>query len=240
MKGLLIASLLLFFSPIILKAQATPPAELPKEIRELAAGIRGKGPDEVRAAMEKQFGPPQRNVGSGVRIGQWDVAGGTLTFHPLSGPVFTDPKGKTRHRLLRTRNPAGDNLLRGYEMTTRPDPAHHGTRFWLGNVKFGPGAAYQFTDSGANQSQRGGQENNFFLLHPAGTVEVRHEEKVTPETLLETLPEGAVVARLTFTANSGAKATFSIACSEQGRCLTFEGDQALPFCMDTSWKNFWK
>ena len=114
----------------------------PKAIQELSSKIQGRPADKVRAAMIEKFGPVQRDVGSGLQIEQWDVAGGVLTFHPLTGPVFSDSKTKQTFRLLRTTNPAGEVLLKGYEMTSLPDPANYGMRSWLGNLKFGPGKTY--------------------------------------------------------------------------------------------------
>jgi hypothetical protein len=227
-----------------LRAQAPNIAEAPKAIRELSASIQGKSSDEVRAAIIERFGTAQRDIGSGYRIEQWDTSDGVLTFHPTMGPIFRNPKTEKYFRLLRTTNLAASNILRSYEMTTLPDPTNHGTRFWLGNVKFGTNATYQFTDSGQNLKQRAAQTENFFMLHPAGTVEVRYLAPTTPDTLLESVAEGTTIAHLVFSSSDHKhKATFSITCSEQARHLVFRADKAdkpLSFYMDTSWKNFWR
>jgi hypothetical protein len=241
MKTPLFVVLLLLSALSVTKAQAPDISKAPKAIQELAASIQGKSSDEVRTVIIERFGPAQRDVGSGVRIEQWDIAGGVLTFHPGTGPFFSDAKTRTYIRLLRTNNPAGANILASYEMTTLPDPANHGTRFWLGNLKFGPNATYRFTDSGQHPKQRAAQTDNFFLLHPAGTVEVRYVAPITPDTLLESVAEGATVAHLVFNSSDHKhQAAFSITSSERERRLVFGADKPLPFCMDTSWKNFWR
>lgn len=239
------AAIFLTFLPFVFaneaRAQAPIVDDAPESIRRIAAVIEGKRPDDVRAEIIRRLGEPHRDVGSGARIEQWDLPEGVLTFHPGSGPTFADAKAGKIIRLLQTRNPAGSNTLTGYEMTTTPDLRNHGTRFWLGNLKFGRDASYRFTDSGQHPGKRDGQSGNFFMLHPIGTVEVRYEAPVTADTLLETLAEGAVVARLTFTsADRGSRVIFSIRSSERGRTLSFDAEQALPFMMSAGWKSYWR
>jgi hypothetical protein len=124
MKPALVSVLLPFMALSVTRAQAPKLSDAPKPIRELSASIQGKRPDDVRTAIIERLGPPQRDIGSGYRIEQWDTSGGVLTFHPVTGPTFSDPKTKTYFRLIRTSNPAAGNLLDSYEMTTLPDPAN--------------------------------------------------------------------------------------------------------------------
>ena len=223
------------------RAQAPKISDAPQSIRELSSVIQGKRPDDARAEIIKRLGKPHRDVGSGVRIEQWDLPEGVLTFHPGTGPAFADAKAGKIIRLVQTSNPAGSNILTGYEMTTTPDPKNHGTRFWLGNLEFGRGASYRFTDSGQHSGKRDGQAGNFFMLHPAGTVEIRYDAPVTADTLLETLAGGTVVAHLIFTsADRAGRATFSIRSSERDRTLAFGADTPLPFAMNAGWKNHWR
>ena len=240
-KTSLLAVLLLLMALPVTRAQAPDISNAPKAMQELSASIQGKRSDEVRAAIIERLGPAQRNVGSGYRIEQWDTADGVLTFHPATGPTFSDPKTKTCFRLLRTSNPAAANILQSYEMMTLPDPANHGTQCWLGNIKFGRNATYQFTDSGQFPKQRAAQTENFFMLHPNGTVEVRYVAPITPVTLLESVAEGATIAHLVFgSADHKHQATFSITSSERARNLVFGSDKPLTFYMDTSWRSFWR
>jgi hypothetical protein len=221
-------------------AQAPEITDAPQAIQDLASVIQGQRPDEMRAEIIRHFGKP-RVVGSGYRIEKWDVWGGALTFHPVTGPTFFDPQTNKHFSLLRTTNPAGANLLDSYEMTTLPDPKNHGTRSWLGNLKFGADGTYQFLDSHSNPDDRVGQRDNFFMLYPAGTVKVRYVHPVTADTLLESLPEETVVAHVDFTsADQKHQATFSITSSERTRRLTFGADTPLSFFMDGSWNSFWR
>lgn len=241
MKTALLAIVLLRIALPVARAQAPDISNAPKAIQELSASIQGKRPDEVRAAIIERLGPAQRDVGSGYRIEQWDTADGVLTFHPATGPTFADPKTKAYFRLLRTSNPAAANILQSYEMMTLPDPTNHGTKCWLGNVKFRPNATYQFTHSGQFPEQRAAQTENFFMLHPTGTVEVRYVAPITSATLLESVAEGTTIAHLVFSsADHKHQATFSITSSERARRLVFGSDKPLTFYMDTSWKSFWR
>jgi hypothetical protein len=141
-------------------------SEAPKAIQELSAAIQGKNPIDVRAAIIDQIGAPQRDIGSGLIIEQWDISNGVLTFHPVTGPTFFDPKTKKSFWLLRTTNPVRVNLLQSYEMSTQPDLSNHGTCYWLGNVKVRSDMTYQFEDSGQHRDQRGAQTENFFHASP--------------------------------------------------------------------------
>ncbi len=88
--------------------------------------------------ISKRLGPPQRDNGSGVRIEQWDVSGGVLTFHPYTGPTFFNRKAQKFFRLLRTTNPVHANLLQSYEMTTLPDPDDHANALLAGESQIRP------------------------------------------------------------------------------------------------------
>ena len=223
------------------RSQSPLMSDAPKAVRELSAAIQGKSPHEVRTVISKRFGPPQRDIGSGLQIEQWDISGGVLTFHPITGPTFFDPKAQRSFRLLQTTNPVHANLLQSYEMATLPDSANNGTRYWLGNLEFGPEMSYAFQDSGQHRNQRSAQAENYFMLHPTGKVAVHYVAPISSHTLLETVPEGATISHLIFTSADGkSQATFSITSSERSRRLEFRGDKPLPFAMDTSWKSLWK
>ncbi len=241
MRTALLTLVLILAAQAIAPAQAPDISDAPKAVQDLATEIRGKSSDETRAAVIARLGPAKRNVGSGFRIEQWDLPGGVLTFHPGTGPTFAEKKTGKNFHLIKTRNPAGANIFSGYEMTTVPDPKNHGNTFWIGNLKVGRGHGYHFVDNGQNTSFRSAQDQNFFMLHPAGTVEVRYVAPTTADTLLESLAEGATVAHLIFTsADKKAQATFSITSSERSRRLVFGAEKPLPFAMDTGWKNFWR
>ena len=216
-------------------------ADAPKAIQELAAGIQGKSPAEVRAAIIARFGPAQRDIGSGLSIEQWDTSQGVLTLNAGMGPTFSDPKEKKLFRLLRTTNLVHANLLQSYDMATLHDPANNGMSYGLGTLRFDADMTYRFEDSGQHRDQRGAQAENFFLRHPEGKVAVRYAASISPDTLLEKVTEGAVIAYLTFTSADGkTQATFAVTSSGRVRRLRFWGDKALPFVLDAWWKNFWR
>lgn len=240
-EALSVAALTLLLALPARRTQAADLADAPPAIRTLAVMLQGKNSAEVRAVIIAQFGPPQRDVGSGLRIEEWDTANGTLIFHPGGGPSFFDSKTGKSFRLLQTRNPAHSNLLQSYEMFTLPDADYNGNKFWLGNLRLGNDMTYTFKDSGQNMSHRKAQADNFFLRHPSGNYEFRYVAPVTRETLLETLAEDVTVARLVFTSADGkSRTTFAITSSEALRRLTFTSDKPLCFAMDASWQNFWK
>lgn len=206
------------------------------EIRELAKAIQGKEREKVWDIISERLGPPHRDVGSGWSIPQWDVFGGVFTYHDGAGPDFADQKLGVYFKLLRTTNSVKENLLGGYEMMTLEDS--YNTHFWLGNIKFEDNLTYVYTDSGSNLKHRGAQSQNFFMLHSNGTVGIRYAEGIGPDTLLEDLPEPALIAHFTFTSVDGkTQATYQIISS--GRNLTFTSDEPLSFEMYRSWNNWW-
>jgi hypothetical protein len=233
--------LFIFLALSALNAQAPNISNAPIFIQELSSKIQGKQPAEIHAAIIKALGAPQRDIGSGLLIEQWGTPEGVLTFHPHAGPTFFEAKTKKNFHLLRTTNPVGSCLFVDYEMVTLPDPANHGSRYWLGNVDFSVDMTYKFTDSGQFFNQRSAQIDNFFMLYPNGKVIVRYIAPITPETLLESVAEGATIAHLILTSADGKHhMSFSITSSEQSRILTFGSNKPSSFCLDTSWRNFWK
>jgi hypothetical protein len=206
-------------------------------VETLKAEIQGKKPDEVRALIIRRFGPPAREVGSGFQIEQWDVDGGVLTFHPLTGPTFS--KGGVQTRLIRTTNRAELCLFGSYEMTTLPE-GPNGMEYWLGDVSLATDSRYRFTDSGNNLDHRDGQRDNFFMLHPHGSAQVNYASGVSPKTRLEDLPDGSLVATVRFTApDRRSSAVYRIVAYRTSMSLVFEGE-ALPFRMEKEWVNYWR
>ena len=234
-------AVLIMFAAALSAAQPTNTTNLPQAIQALETTIQGKSPDDVRSEIIRRFGANQRNVGSGIRIEVWDLPEGRLRFHPLAGPTFEDAKSGRNHWLLRTKNPVASNLLRSYEMFTLADPALHGSQYWLGNLQLGTDSSYRFTDSGQFPEQRAALTANFFMLNPTGSVQVDYPHPVTADTLLESLAEGASVARLTFiSADRRHAVTYSVTNAANDRSLTFASGQPLDFAMTAVWKNQWR
>jgi hypothetical protein len=220
------------------RAQAPKITEAPKPVQDLVAAIRGKDDSGMRQEIVRRFGEPARDVGSGLHIEQWDVAGGVLTLHQATGPTFSDAKSGKTLRLLPTNNPVGKNVLTDYEMYSKPNRVHKGGA-WIGNLKFGPGKEYRFEESPPARGTRGERPDNFFFQHPCGTVEVLYPEGINAETPLESLAEGSVVARLKFTSGpTPGRAEFVIKSSEKGRHLSFDAEKPLPFGMGAAWRDF--
>ena len=202
--------------------------------------LEGKSSKEVRDLVVRTFGPPDRDIGSGLSIVQWDFEEGVLTCHPGTGPVF-DHKSGERTWLIQTHNPLEENLIGSYEMTTRPDARYHGTRFWIGNLTLRKDRTYVFVDSSQNLDHRAGQENNFFMLHPAGTFRLEFLSGLTAQTLLESVTEQTPIARLRFKARDGhAEKECVIVSYPLGRVLVFDGADELGFCMHKGWNNYWQ
>jgi hypothetical protein len=210
--------------------QGTPSIEsLTKELQE-------KGPEEVRALIVRRFGPPVRNVGSGLQIEQWDVDGGILTFHPPQGPTFK--KGGRLTRLIHTTNPAALCLFGSYEMVTQKE-GRPAMLYYLGDLSLSADH-YRFTDSRSNLDHRSMQKTNFFMLNPDGTVEVRYASGVRPETRLEDLPDGSPVATVTFvTPTRRSNKTYRIIANRTSMELAFQGEET-SFKLTRGWVNYWR
>lgn len=214
--------------------------DAPDSIKVLSKALENKKLDDVLRAIVKQFGAPNRNTGSGVDILEWDVPEGLLAFNSHSGPVFIDTKRNKNYRLLKTTNPVAFNVLGSYEMTT-PTPKHGPkNHYYMGNLHIDGHWRYRFHDSNQHQDKRAGQEKNFFLLHPSGKVSVEYIPPYESSTLLESVPEGAVIARLKFQSDNGKEvATFRLSSSELWRKLSFSGTSALSFRLDKPWNSYW-
>ncbi|HEX7285485.1 MAG TPA: hypothetical protein VF532_04845 [Candidatus Angelobacter sp.] len=231
----LFATILLFmiFDPILLFAEG--PHEAPK-IESLTQEVQGKGPEAVRELIVRRFGPPARDIGSGIQIEQWDVDGGILTFHPHQGLTFQ--KGGVATRLIRTTNPAELCLFGSYEMDTGPE-GHSAMFYYLGDVSLSAGH-YRFTDSGSNLDHRNKQQNNFFMMHPDGLVKVKYASGVSAKTRLEDLSDGSPVATVTFSAaNKRFSATYRIVANRSSMSLALQG-KGIPFQLTKGWVNYWR
>ena len=211
--------------------------ELPDDIRNFAATIQGKSANEVRGMIEAAYGPPDRDIGFGLSIEQWDVSGGALTFHPLAGPSFDD--GKTVFRLMKTTNLVKDCLFGSYEMTTLPDLENHANQFWIGNISISD-SKYKFTDSNSNFDRRGDQKFNFFINNPAGNVRVYFPKGINLETKLESLSDNCVVATIEFISTDGkSRSKFNVLSNSSKMRLAFQADN-ITFEMDKGWSSYWK
>ena len=195
--------------------------------------MQGKTSEEVLALIEKTFGPPVRNVGSGLSIPQWDFDGGVLTFHPLCGPTFA-PKSGGRIWLINTHNRLGSNLLSGYEMATKPDRS--GMRYWIGNIEINRDGTYAFFDAEVPTDHKARRRKCFFTEHRHGNVSVTYPPGFGANTLLESTKEKGLVATLHFT-SVGDKQAYDIINDPVDRMLSLVSTD---FEMDRGWENYWR
>jgi len=226
----LVAVLATYVFALAATAQEAP------DIEALIPQIQGKDAGQVRDVIVHQFGPPARDIGSGLQIEQWDVDSGVLAFSPLQGPTFQ--KNGVRTRLIRTHNPAALCLFGNYEMVTTPQ-RHRGMKYWLGDVSLSVDR-YIYTDSHDNLDHREKQNRNFFMLHPQGLVQVKYAMGVTPDTQLENLPDDSLVAIVTFAIPDGqVRKTYRIVTNRTSMSLAIEGDE-MQFQMTKGWVNYWR
>jgi hypothetical protein len=206
----------------------------PSSIQALAKEIRDKSGDEVEAAIVKHFGPG-KDVGSGLRILQWDVGTGVLT---LSGGLASfQMKGGRVLWLTVTSNKALPTVTGdGFEMTTPPSPQ---MKYWLGDLELKRDSNYKFIDSREWESlhHREKQTNNFFLKHPDGRFTIQFAPGCSADTVLERLPDATVLCSLTFfPADGSPEAAFDIVVYSSDRSLRFSRKKPpLEFLMDKSW-----
>jgi hypothetical protein len=205
-------------------------AHSPASIQDLAKTLQGKKGAEVETAIVRQFGPAVRELGSGVRIQQWDVESGVLTYS--SGLVSFRAKSGGVVWLTATTNKALLTLTSDtFEMTTLPEPQ---MKYWLGNLRLKPDSSYEFVDSDQSPDHRRGQTQNFFIKHPSGRYEIHFAAGCTGETVLERLTEGTLLCSLTFlSANGGPQISYDIIVYPSERRLAFSTKRRPPvFLMD--------
>jgi hypothetical protein len=220
---------------VVPATMASPASDLPSAVERFRGRVAAMNAKEVLEEATAEFGKPTRDVGSGLSIPQWDIAGGVLTVHPLKGPTFRRVGGSVVW-LIPTTNAARENLLQDFEMTTLPDPTRSGTRFWIGNIRISKDEAYRYVDSGSNRDNRGDQSNNFFIHHPVGHLEITWRKGVDAQSELEALGEGKI-ARLRFI-SSDRQAVFEcdVVSSVESRRLTIVGPS---FRLRAGWVHFW-
>ena len=206
----------------------------PASIQALAKEIRDKSGDEVETTIVKHLGPG-RDVGSGLRILQWDVGKGAVVLNGGLANFQTDG-GKvlwltaTSSKALQTIS--GD----GFEMTTPPLP---NMKYWLGDLELKAGSIYKFIDSQEWESlhHREKQANNFFLKHPDGRFAIQFAAGCSPDTVLERLADATVLCSLTFFPTDGSQeAAYDIVAYPSEKRLRFSRKKPpLEFLMDKGW-----
>ena len=170
--------------------------DAPEEIRALARELQGKEPDEMRETIIRRVGNRGRDVGFGLCIEQWDLAGGTLTLHPITGPVFE--RDGMSYRLMQTRDPAGKCLLGSYEIATLPRPGTHGSCFWFGNMTLSPDGRYHYRDQWTVPKRTLRSRRQPLHGLPRRDVQSRIRPRCDRGDALEDLADGTRIATITF------------------------------------------
>lgn len=206
----------------------------PASIQTLAQEIRDKSGDEVEATIVKYLGPG-RDVGSGLRILQWDVGKGAVVLNGGLANFQTDG-GKVLW-LTATSSKALQTIIgEGFEMTTPPSPQ---MKYWLGDLDLKTGSIYKFIDSHEWESlhHREKQTNNFFLKHPDGRFAIQFAPGCSSDTVLERLADATILCSLTFfPADGSPEATYDIVAYPSERRLRFSRTTPQPeFLMDKGW-----
>lgn len=213
---------------------SSPSVRLPPVAESFRDKVKQMNADDMQAEAKREFGEP-RDIGSGLSVPEWHIAGGDLIIHPLRGPTFRFADGKLIW-LLPTSNAAQENLLQDFEMDTPPDPKMHGNQFWIGNVQISKDQHYQYVDSDSNLHNREDQSGNFFIHHPEGHIEIIWPKGIDAKSHLEDLGNREV-ARIRFVATDG-KSTLEagIKSSDQTRTLTLSG---ATYELQCGWKHYW-
>jgi hypothetical protein len=217
--------------------------DLPRAIADLKSQIKGKAPREVASIIVQRFGPPNRDVGSGLTILDWDVVGGDLRLTVQGGPpIFRISDGK-KLWLVETENPAGDNIVSEFEMSTLPDPKNHGSRSWLGDLTLRANRKYEYT-----RPEYDSVPNNFFSDNPRGTYTATYSTGVSSITLLENIPDNSPFATIHFsgemtpgTAGPVTSTDLQLCSSSQNHWLHFipSGNIPLSYTLECAWHNCW-
>ncbi len=196
--------------------------DAPKSMQTLSSAIQGKTNRMIRWAILWRYGRADRDIGSGVPIEQWDLPEGILTMQGR-GPSFTENSTQRIWHLLKSENPLGRCLLQSYEMRAAPNGGA-----WLRQMDLRQDMTYHFKRQEVLVA--GSVLPRFLMDHPKGRIEIIYEPGITAETLLETLPEDAPVARVTFMSSEGAESvSFPLVFSSKHRVLVFDSEKPFPF-----------
>jgi hypothetical protein len=222
---------------ILTQSASLPLRDMPCTIQTLACELQGKSPLQIGKFLYEQLGEPQ-NVGSGLWIPAWDVGGGMLILHPITGPWFRR-EGDQVH-LLRTNNEVAECLFGAYDLTTMPDTAHFGNCYALGTLKLFSSGGYKYEDFRRYTGRGANAGRDFFVLHPDGTAGVQYPDTVTGATRLEDLADGAMVASVTFSSRgTDSTLTLQFVSSSSAMNIFSETRKPIPFRLYKGWVHYW-
>lgn len=228
------ASVTLIYAVILWPKSEIPDrlSAVPSKIRTFAAALQGKSPFMREVAFLLRFGRADRDEGSGRWLPVWDLTEGKLRLNP---PSFQDSATGRIFYLLQTAHSAEQSLLDQYGIRT----ASGG--FYLGALELRAGMTY-FYDRRPVLLPGSDNPARFLVAHPEGKIRITYSSGLTPHTLLESLPEGVVVANIEFSApeDESARMTCQVVSSEQMRALILspqlENDASGKFEARASWR----
>ena len=198
-------------------------------------------------AIVRRFGPPPRDVGSGLLIPEWDIDGGVLTMSleaenaPAVPPSFVTADGRT-FWLIQSHNLAGANLVAQFELTTVPD-SNHGSAFWVGDLKLNPDNTFEFTDSRANPAERHGFAGSFLTKYPKGSYEIYFLPGISAATTLENLSGDTWIAKIVLSSPDHKHELQTGVRSDSNHrllYLTSLESGKLPFTAEKIWDHAWE
>lgn len=211
-----------------------------EELRSELSGI--KNPQEVLDIMEKVLGDPDRDIGSGLYVPQWELSDGTVvTFHPIEGPSFKDQDNNTAW-LLETENKAHKNILGEYDVYTGADYRYAGI-YLIGSLNLDSDGTYEFVEHDVTivpLELMDKQKDNFFMNNPNGSYTLDYQDGFTGDTLLEEVEDHSTLVQVDFVANDSQETeVFLIRVNKVQRNLYFHStvSEIELFRVEKRWNN---
>jgi hypothetical protein len=194
-----INTFILFFTTLAYAQNSEQNQHLPKYILNIQKNIEGKSSKDAYEITKAILGTPNRDIGSGFSIQQWDLKEGTFTFHEIIGPSFRKSNGRKIY-LLTSPHKVKMSVFSGYEMYSLPsqDPHNNGSQYWLGNIELNPNGEYTFKDSGQFSKLKVKFPKYFFQKNTTGKFKIQYHPDVKPDDLLENLTNNSQICSFIF------------------------------------------
>jgi len=212
-------------------------SKAPPVLVELSKQVEGAKPADWFKIIQAKLGAPTRVFdqfsGRADKISYWSVEDGELTCDMYEGVIF---KSKSMNVDLTRGKPTsvGSGLIGKYEISSAPAPPY-GNMTLMGALIVDFEHRYHFSQSTGDSYQKTliQQAQNFLTLHPAGTVSFAYPKGITADTMLEDLPDDTKIVDLAFTADDGAKQSYSVLSTN--RRFHFTGGDSDKFRLSATW-----
>ena len=191
---------------------------------------------EAIGIIIEMYGKPNRFLGSGISIAQWDIDGGFLYCHPFFGVSFTknddDFDDIDAIYFINTENKVEENIIGTYTMVSLESNVKP-AQYWYGYLELGKNGKYFFKDE-IWEEERTKQRNNFFHNNPKGTYTIEYLNTIKADSILEKMQKGTMLAKIRFiSGNKNEILYFSI----KGRTIECKG--ATPFRLYKFWEHYY-